>query len=174
MNEKKKVYGQWWFWLILIIFLIFVLPAIFKNSNPINSNNEYIIEISGTNGLQFSGSIGGAGNSRTIEGNVPATYKVIGWPAVAVIQKKEELGTLIVSIKENNKLLNSQSTTAAYGVVTVSSDNPSYIGEVQDSNPTISPQTQSEPEQKQEENVNRDSMFTNSLIKNIQNGVLFL
>lgn len=91
-----------------------------KEENPYADKN-YVIEITGTEGLQFSGSIGGGTNSRSIDGTAPSSYEVVGWSAVAVIQKKGVGGTLTVTIKEGGKELNSQTTTAEYGVVTVGS-----------------------------------------------------
>ena len=48
------------------------------------------------------------------------TWKVTGTIAVAVIQKDTEYGYLTVSIRRDGKVLDSQTTTAAYGVVSVS------------------------------------------------------
>ncbi len=56
-----------------------------------------------------------------IECTVPAPYTISGWSAVAVIQKTEEDGYISVSIKEGDELLDSQSTSTSYGVVTVGS-----------------------------------------------------
>ena len=137
MVEKNKN----WFrrhWILSSIgglFILLILIGIFAGDkepttiNDVNSNQEskvtttnYIIEITGTEGLEFSGSIGGGTNSKSIEGSIPATYEVSDWPAVAVIQKKETSGTLTVTIKKNGRILNTQTTSASYGVVTVSSN----------------------------------------------------
>ena len=88
-----------------------------------SSYDGYIIEVSGTPGTEFTGDISsGFSNSRTVEGIVPATYTASDWPAVAVIQNKGDSGYISVSIIKNGELINSQSTSASYGVVTVSSD----------------------------------------------------
>jgi len=93
-----------------------------KTNEPTKTtSNNYVIEITGTNGLEFTGSIGGGANQRSVQGSIPATYEVNTWPAVAVIQKKEASGTLTVTMKKNDRVLNSQTTDADYGVVTVSS-----------------------------------------------------
>lgn len=87
-------------------------------------SSSYTIEISGTPGVEFTGSLNGGGNSQTIEGSiltVPRTYQIEGWPAAAVIQNKGDWGTLTVTIKKDGKVLNTQTTTAAYGIATVSS-----------------------------------------------------
>ena len=91
-----------------------------------SQSSEYTIEVYANPGLEFSGAIGGGGNSHSIEGvgqgQNPLIYKVTGWPAVAVIQKQIKAGTLIVIIKDSNgKLLKQGTTDADYGVVTVSS-----------------------------------------------------
>lgn len=107
--------------IIAIIVVVILLFFIFKSSSSNTSSGSYTIEISGTFGTEFTGSISGGGSSRTIEGNVPANYTVQGWPAVAVIQKTEEYGYLSVTIKKEGKTLDTQSTSASYGVVTASS-----------------------------------------------------
>ena len=91
-----------------------------KDSGIVKTSN-YIIEITGTDGLEFTGSIGGGANQKTVQGMVPKTFEVSDWPAVAVIQKRGTKGTLTVTIKKNDKILNTQMTDADYGVVTVSS-----------------------------------------------------
>lgn len=133
-TKKKSIWKRWW----MIIFYCFVglmIIGMFMegNSGPttideVNSNPEskvttsnYVIDITGTDGLEFSGSIGGGTNSRTIDGSIPATYEVSDWPAVAVIQKKDAYGTLTVTITKKGKVLNTQTTTADYGAVSVSS-----------------------------------------------------
>ncbi len=106
--------------IIAVIIVIILLFFIFKSPSSVSSG-PYTIEISGTSGTEFTGSIGGGGSSRTIEGTVPATYTVSDWPAVAVIQKTEEYGFISVTIKEDGEILDSESTSASYGIVTVSS-----------------------------------------------------
>jgi len=78
----------------------------------------YIIEI--TSDTSWSGSIGADGSSRTIEGYGNENWKVTGIIAVAVIQKQTEYGFLTVRILRDGTVLDSQTTTAAYGVVSVS------------------------------------------------------
>jgi len=69
----------------------------------------------------WSGSIGADASSRTIEGYGGETWEVTGTIAVAVIQKQTDCGYLTVSILQGGRVLDSQTTSAAYGVVTVSS-----------------------------------------------------
>lgn len=136
MAEKNKNWFRrhWVLSTILGLLLFFTLAGIFSvtqgptDINEVNENQEtkvtssnYVIEITGTSGLEFSGSIGGGGNSKTVEGSIPANYEISDWPAVAVIQKKGTSGTLTVTIKKNGRVLNTQTTNADYGVVSVTS-----------------------------------------------------
>lgn len=88
----------------------------------------YIIEITASGGenselMKFQGSIGAGTTQSSINGITPKSYE-IEWefPAVvAVIQKQEERGTLTITIKtKDGKVLEQQSTSATYGIVTVS------------------------------------------------------
>ena len=106
---------------LISLFLISLLVILTGCGGPPSSNSKYVVEVTGTDGVEFTGSLNGAGNSNSVEGTVPQTYEVIGWPAAAVMQKKGETGTLTVTISKNDKILNTQSTSAAFGVVTVSS-----------------------------------------------------
>lgn len=97
--------------------------SIAKTTPPVNYG-PYIIKIYGTPWTEFTGSIGGGGSSRTIEGTLQAgetfRYKVMGWPVVAVIRNKG-YGTIFVEITdEDGRILNRQSTSASYGIVTIS------------------------------------------------------
>lgn len=103
--------------IIIAISLFFILKSSLNTSSGL-----YTIEVSGTSGTEFTGSIGGGSSSRTVEGTVPASYTVSGWPAVAVIQKTDEYGFISVTIKKDGETLDSESTSASYGVVTVSSE----------------------------------------------------
>lgn len=115
-----------WTWLFLVLFLV-GLSGCGTKANVNQNSAEYIVSVYATEGLRFSGSIGGGGNSRTIEGTGigqtnPLNFNVVGWPAVAVIQKMDAEGSLLVVIKSQyGGILNQQSTDAQYGVVTVSS-----------------------------------------------------
>jgi hypothetical protein len=70
----------------------------------------------------WSGSVGGGGSQRTEEGTSSRTIEVEGYPAVAVIQKKD--GTpqcMRVTVRRagDEKSSKSQKTCAAYGAVSV-------------------------------------------------------
>lgn len=117
--KSQKEFNK--YFIIAIIIVAILLFFIFKSFSPSTSSGPYTIEVSGTSGTEFTGSIGGGGSSRTVEGTVPATYTVSGWPAVAVIQKTGEYGFISVTIKKDGETLDTESTSASYGVVTVSS-----------------------------------------------------
>jgi hypothetical protein len=99
----------------ILIFIVLV-GAIYYFSTPKVSTFSIKIE----SNTSWSGSIGADGSSRTIEGYGSETWKVTGTIAVAVIQKQTEYGYLTVSILRDGRVLDSQTTTAAYGVVSVS------------------------------------------------------
>ena len=73
-----------------------------------------------TSNTSWSGSIGGDAQSRSVDGSGSQSFQVKGSIIVAVIQKQTESGSLTVNIIVDGKIKTSQSTTAAYGVVTVS------------------------------------------------------
>ena len=67
------------------------------------------------------GSIGGDGSSRSIDGSGADTWKLSGYTIVsAVIQKETDYGYLTVRIPKDGKVMDSQTTTAPYGAVSVS------------------------------------------------------
>lgn len=113
---------------IMYIVTLIIVSIFISGCGPSipSQNTKYTIEVYANPGLEFQGNIGGGGNSQSIDGvgrgQTPVTYEVVGWPAVAVMQKQIEGGTLIVVMKDSKgKIISQQSTSAAYGVVTVSS-----------------------------------------------------
>ena len=68
----------------------------------------------------WMGVIGADGSSTTVEGWGDETFEVTGTIVSAVIQKQTEYGYLTVTILRKGKILDSQTTTAPYGVVSVS------------------------------------------------------
>lgn len=107
-----------------IIYLM--LGLLLLSACQIATEQKYTVEVYANPGLEFQGSIGGGGNTRSIQGvgtsQTPLIYEIEGWPAVAVIQKMQENGAVIVKIKDaKGNVLGQQSTEAAYGIVTVSS-----------------------------------------------------
>lgn len=101
----------------VIVFLL-IFGAIFYFSIPKERTVRFTIRIESN--TDWAGSIGADGSSWTIEGYGSETRKVTGTIAVAVIQKQTDYGYLTVTILRDEKVLDSQTTTAAYGVVSVS------------------------------------------------------
>ena len=89
--------------------------------------SEVVISVGGTPGIPFSGSYGTAqGGQRSVDGIVPTEYEVeveggaFSFDTVtAVMQKKGPEGELTVQILSDGEVLEEQSTTAQFGVVTV-------------------------------------------------------
>lgn len=78
------------------------------------------VEVSGTPGLGFEGSLGTAPASRSVEGRIPARYTVETAIAVAVnLRKASEDGELTVRILRGDQEVARQTTTAPYGSVLV-------------------------------------------------------
>lgn len=104
--------------LVIIAFLVIgvIIGGIWWYSLPKTST--FTIQVKSN--TDWAGSIGADGSSRTIEGYGSETREVTGTIAVAVIQKQTDYGYLTVTILQNGKVLDSQTTTAAYGVVNVS------------------------------------------------------
>jgi hypothetical protein len=138
--EEKKRGGcmRWGFGGCLVIFavigvlvvglVILVSVAVSNDSGTkelVTGNaSDVTVSVSGTTGLTFSGSVGSASGQRSVEGSVPASFTISGTGSsgifTSVMQKKQESGTLTVTMNCRNGGNKSGDTTAAYGVVTVS------------------------------------------------------
>lgn len=84
------------------------------------------IQVTGTSGLKFTGSLclttpDGKVTTKSIEGAIPANYTLKGSVVSVVFQKQTEKGTLQAAILKNGNIVNSSETTAAYGVVSITS-----------------------------------------------------
>jgi len=120
----KGVLGGMGFVVGIIVVFVIILALIFGGSDDSgslgSSGSTYTVKVNYPG--SWSGSIGGAGNSKTVDGYGSKSLTVEGWPAVAVIQKQDgDSRTMGVEIWKGDKMLNSGSTSAAYGVVSVSS-----------------------------------------------------
>ena len=102
---------------LFFIILVVAVPIIWWWSITPKATT-FTIEIQSN--TSWAGSIGAGGSSRSIEGSGSQSFQVSGTIAVAVIQKQTEYGTLTVSILKGGRVLDSQTTTASYGVVSVS------------------------------------------------------
>ena len=77
-----------------------------------------VVEITGTPGIPFEGSIGTAPSSKRIEGQVPAQFTVETAVAVAVsATKKEEDGELTVRLLRGGQEMSRRTTSSPYGTV---------------------------------------------------------
>jgi len=88
---------------------------------PDDSSGRAVVHVLGTPGLKFAGSIGDGTSSRPVEGTAPASFGLTSTTGifVAVIQKNTASGVMSVLV-ECGDTSPTQSTAAAYGVVTVS------------------------------------------------------
>ena len=69
---------------------------------------------------KWSGAIGGGGSQQTEDGTSSRSFTVDGYPAVAVIQKKDDSSKCMdVTVRLVGGSGNTQQTCAAYGVVSV-------------------------------------------------------
>ena len=125
VKPKKKWYFRWYMivlyvWISLSIFGMIILSS--GGGSVMNKN--YVIEITGTNGVAFQGSIMeveyGSATSKSVDGTIPKTYTTEGIMSSLAIQKMTDSGTLTVTVKDDNgKVLKTQSTSSPYGMVTI-------------------------------------------------------
>jgi hypothetical protein len=79
-----------------------------------------VVEISGSPGVTFQGSLGTAPASKSIEGQVPAQFAVTTAVAVAVaVTKEQEEGELTVRILRDGREVAHQTTSQPFGTVTL-------------------------------------------------------
>ena len=77
-----------------------------------------VVEITGTPGTTFEGSIGTAPSTKPIEGQVPAQFTVETAVAVAVsVTKKQEDGELTVRVLRGGEEMSRRTTSSPYGTV---------------------------------------------------------
>lgn len=112
MNWKKL------FICLIVVFVAFIGLAMITGGSGDNTTT-VVVESDGA----YSGSIGGMDEGqRTIEGNGNMNFTVNDTYASCCIQKDTFNGgeTLTVKIVRNGQVIDEQTTTADYGVVTVS------------------------------------------------------
>jgi hypothetical protein len=77
-----------------------------------------VVEISGTPGTKFEGSLGTPQSARSISGRIPAEYEAETAVAVAVsATKTDEDGELTVRVLKDGREVASRTTTAPFGTV---------------------------------------------------------
>jgi len=74
-----------------------------------------IVEITGTPGTAFEGSLGTTAATRSITGQVPAQYSVDAIAVVVSLTKREEAGNLTVRVLRSGQEVASRTTDAPYG-----------------------------------------------------------
>jgi hypothetical protein len=94
------------------------------------TESDFTIEVSGDEGLEFSGSYCEWGKTNVVrlnmvsgsvrcvfDGTVPARYSARGFTISYTFQKKGKFGVLKVRILKEGKIVAESSTSSAYGVV---------------------------------------------------------
>ncbi len=111
-KSKTMVIGV----IVLVLIVVFgcLLVGLIGNSN--DGNIQIKIIYSGS----WSGSIGDDSGQRSVDGRGTQVFDMKGGTVVAVIQKMDSGGTLTVQILQDGKVIETQSTSAEYGVVSVS------------------------------------------------------
>ena len=121
---KKIIIG-----VVILIVIIAVASSLAGGSSgvPLFSTSTYTIQVTGTSGVQFSGSYmvtdsSGGSNSQSVDGTVPQSYTATGTIISVVFQNQGDSGTLTVKILKDSTVVKQSTTTAAYGVVSVATD----------------------------------------------------
>jgi hypothetical protein len=120
-------------WLIVSAGTTLIASPMANNSVGEPIKTTYKIRISGTNSTPFNGSVAvtsllGKTTSETKDGRIPAEFTVEGKSVSAVIRKQSGRGNLKVEILTERLLgtgfdpVTIAQTTAAYGIVSVSSN----------------------------------------------------
>ena len=113
----------------IILTLMLLLTILLLTGGCVWNNDKYTVRISGTDGLEFIGEYGGTmiGGSQPGDGRdwkniddiVPVEYTLIGDVVWCSVEKKTEVGTLLVEIFLDNELVASDETSEPYGTVSV-------------------------------------------------------
>ena len=105
-----------------LIIAIALLIILLVSCKPEDST--FLIKVSGTEGLFFSGSymtttVNGQVTSKSVEGIIPAQYSVKGMMVSATFQKDAEDGYLKVEIFKDGEIIADEHTIADYGLVSI-------------------------------------------------------
>lgn len=101
----------------VLLILIIVVPSLLW-INSVTRVATFTIQVNSD--TSWTGSYGGQAGTTSVDGLGSQTFSVTGTIASAVFQKQTTYGFLEVSILLNGSVVAHQSTTAAYGVVSVS------------------------------------------------------
>ena len=81
---------------------------------------DLVIEVSGSPGVTYQGSLGTGSVNKSIEGQVPAEFTVkTAVAAVVSVTKEQEAGDLTVRVLRGGQEVARRTTTAPFGTVTV-------------------------------------------------------
>jgi hypothetical protein len=105
---------------IILIFSLIEIGIWWSSMRSFPGMSEATFTIVIESNTEWSGAIGGLGGSTTRSGSGSASFTIHSSIVSACIQKQTEWGYLTVKILKNGQLVEQQSTSAAYGVVTVS------------------------------------------------------
>jgi len=110
--------------LVVLAFAIIIGVFVSHTYASIPMSQDFTIRVSGTSGLDFSGSYsvmieGSNCSSKAVYGTVPTQYEANGTAVSATFQKQSQSGTLKVQILKGNKVVKVEEATEAYGVVSV-------------------------------------------------------
>jgi hypothetical protein len=111
--------------LCMFIYVTFIADSGDKIGGIVSS--DFTIKVSGTAGLNFSGTYmvtapTGKSVSKSVDGVVPAQYKITGSIVSLSFQKKAESGILKVEIIRGGRVVAETQTSAAYGVASVATN----------------------------------------------------
>lgn len=109
---------------LTILCLFLLAPVLLLSCGYSARNSDFTIQLSGTQGLSFSGSYmvmtsNGQTASHSVNGTIPTFYSVSGTIVSCAFQKQTTWGTLHVAIFKNGQLVIESETTSPYGMVTV-------------------------------------------------------
>lgn len=100
-------------------------PGQMMETTLTSTAKDFTIQVNGTRGTQFTGSYGDLSGQKSVDGTIPASYQINanGGMVTAVFQKQSEGGELKVTILSGGSEIRSDSTTAAYGMVSITAGN---------------------------------------------------
>jgi len=115
---------------ILIMLILGIIASVLAGCAH---NPQFNIRISGTYDLEFSGSYlavmsNGQTDSKSINATIPCEIAIVGIDGITIstvsveFQKQAEQGTLKVEILKDDEVIASSKTTAAYGVVSLTTE----------------------------------------------------
>ncbi len=108
--------------LCMFIYVMFIADSGNKMGGIVSS--DFTVKVTGTSGLEFSGAYmattpTGKSTSKSVDGVVPAQYKITANIVSVNFQKKTEGGILKVQIIRGGKVVAESETSAEYGVASV-------------------------------------------------------